>query len=128
MKYIIKDISFSRREEMSNPSEDLSSEVKCYIVAHASYCYNSFSGSVSSDIYLAATKKYSSEGSLQVITGSGEFPSQDSILESLKSEIEVDISKKIASETYESYIQESLAKLMTLAGLSHNSFVVNSEN
>lgn len=117
MKYVIKEVNFSYREDQSTPSSEKTSEVKSYITAHAIYEYGNTQSTVSCDVYLIATKSYSSTGDITVVPGTGEFPSSDKVLELLKAEIESKIASDQAEELYRTLLKEKLAQALVLEGL-----------
>lgn len=118
-KFKITEVSFSYNEESSFPQtmDEKTSEIKCYIVAHAIYEYAGESGAVDSQVYLVATKNYDSDGNVTVTKGPGEFPTSEKILESLKSIIETKIKSDNMNKYYRGLVESSLSKALTLKGL-----------
>lgn len=126
-EFQVTEVTFSYEEEASFPKtvDEKTTEIKCYLVAHALYNCNGENGSVNKRIYLVATKKYDASGNVTVVKGSEEFPTVDKIVDSLKSVIEAKINSDNMNKYYRDLIESSLSKALTLEGLptrcsSHN--------
>lgn len=112
--YKILEVTTSYREETlpNKSSEDTTSVVECWLVAHCLYEYgtNNEVGSVDNDIYLIGTKEYDSEGNFTLKLGSNELPDYEKVETDLKEIIEKRIQTEINETLYRAAIREVTGK------------------
>lgn len=112
--YTLTSLTTSYREEI------LTGQVKCWLVAHATYNYGTHYmtderkvGTCDNEIYLIATKSYDASGNATVTANTQAMPTQSEVISSMKKIIEDQIASEIQEMIYQSQIRSCIGKAMT---------------